>query len=48
MTTAQPEAVAAGMRITFAVAGASILAALGIAVSCLVVTTRRLPPGEPG
>jgi EmrB/QacA subfamily drug resistance transporter len=48
MTTAQPEAVAAGMRITFAVAGASILAALGIAVSCRVVTTRRLPPGEPG
>jgi MFS family permease len=48
MTTVRPEAVAAGMRITFAVAGASVLVALGVAVGCRAMTARRLPPGKAG
>jgi hypothetical protein len=48
MTTVRPEAVAAGMRITFAVAGASVLVALGVAVGCRAMTARRLSPGKAG
>jgi hypothetical protein len=42
ITTGRPEAVAAGMRITFAVAAALILAALAIALGSRAFATRRL------
>jgi MFS family permease len=41
ITTARPEAVAAGMRITFAVAAVLIVAAIAIAVGSLVLTSRK-------
>ena len=43
ITTARPEAVAAGMRITFAVAAVLIVAALAIAVGSSARVTRVLP-----
>ena len=46
ITTAQPAAVATGMRITFAVAGALIVAALAIAVGSRALATRRSLPGD--
>jgi hypothetical protein len=42
ITTAAPAAVAAGMRITFAVAAALIMAALAIVVGGHVLAARRL------
>jgi EmrB/QacA subfamily drug resistance transporter len=42
ITTAHPERLAAGMRITFAVATALIVAALTIAIGSRALTTRRL------
>jgi EmrB/QacA subfamily drug resistance transporter len=44
--TARPDAVAAGMRITFAVAAALIVAALAIAVGSHALTAGRSVPGE--
>jgi len=44
ITTAQPAAVATGMRITFAVAGVLIVAALAIAVASRALAMRR--PGD--
>ena len=46
ITTAPPEAVAAGMRITFAVAGVLIVGALAIATGSRVLATRALLPGD--
>jgi MFS family permease len=43
ITTARPEAVAAGMRITFAVAAVLIVGALAIAVASRALATRRRP-----
>jgi hypothetical protein len=40
ITTARPKAVAAGMRITFAVAAMLIVVALAIAVGSRALTTR--------
>jgi len=45
ITTAQPEAVAAGMRVTFAVAAGLIVAALAIAAAARVLATRHAGPG---
>jgi EmrB/QacA subfamily drug resistance transporter len=45
ITTTEPEAVATGMRITFAVAGVLIVAALAIAVGSRVLASRPSPPG---
>ena len=44
--TAPPEAVAAGMRITFAVAGALILVALAIASASQALSRRILQSGD--
>jgi hypothetical protein len=46
ITTARPEAVAAGMRITFAVALALIAAALAIALGSRAPATRPSLPGD--
>jgi EmrB/QacA subfamily drug resistance transporter len=46
ITTAHPEAVAAGMRITFAVAGVLIAVALVIAVGSRGLTTRPARPAD--
>jgi hypothetical protein len=46
MTSARPEAVAAGMRITFAVAAILIVVALAIAVGSRSLATRPLLPGD--
>jgi EmrB/QacA subfamily drug resistance transporter len=46
ITTAHPEAVAAGMRITFAVAAGLIVVALVIAVASRALATRPSSPGE--
>jgi MFS family permease len=46
ITTARPEAVATGMRITFAVAAVLIVAALAIAVGGRVLAARRSLPGD--
>lgn len=46
VTTAAPEAVAAGMRITFAVAGILIVAALAIAAASRVRSTRPSRPRD--
>jgi hypothetical protein len=46
ITTAHPEAVAAGMRITFAVAAMLIVAALAIAVGSRGLATRPSLPGD--
>jgi hypothetical protein len=46
ITTARPEAIAAGMRITFAVAAMLIVAALAIAVGSRGLATRRSLPGD--
>ncbi len=46
ITTAHPEAVAAGMRMTFAVAAALIVVALVIAVGSRVLAASRLRPGD--
>jgi EmrB/QacA subfamily drug resistance transporter len=43
ITTARPEAVAAGLRITFAVAGSLIVVALAIAVGSRALATRPSP-----
>ena len=43
--TARPEAVAAGMRTTFAVAGALLLVALTIASASQALSRRTLPSG---
>jgi EmrB/QacA subfamily drug resistance transporter len=45
ITTAEPEAVATGMRITFAVAGVLIVGALAIAAGNRAVATRASRPG---
>ncbi|HEY9567162.1 MAG TPA: MFS transporter [Thalassobaculum sp.] len=45
VTTAHPEAVAAGMRATFAVAAALIVAALAIAIGARALATRPSLPG---
>ncbi len=45
ITAAAPEAVATGMRITFAVAGVLIVAALAIAVGSRALAPRPSPPG---
>jgi EmrB/QacA subfamily drug resistance transporter len=44
ITTARPEAVATGMRITFAVAAMLIVTALGVEVGCRGLATRPLLP----
>jgi EmrB/QacA subfamily drug resistance transporter len=46
ITTARPEAVATGMRITFAVAAVLIAVALAIAVASRALATRRSRPGD--
>lgn len=46
ITSAQPEAVATGMRITFIVAAALILVALAIAVGSRALATRHAFPGD--
>jgi MFS family permease len=46
ITTARPEAVAAGMRITFAVAAILIVVALAIAVGSRALATRNSRPGD--
>jgi EmrB/QacA subfamily drug resistance transporter len=46
VTTARPEAVATGMRITFAVAAILIVVALATAVGSRALTTRRSVPGD--
>jgi len=46
VATADPEAVAAGLRITFAVAGALIVVALAIAVASRALATRPSPPED--
>jgi hypothetical protein len=46
VTTARPEAVAGGMRITYAVAAILIVIALGIAVGGRAVATRPSPAGD--
>ncbi|NVO14363.1 MAG: MFS transporter [Rhodoplanes sp.] len=46
ITTAEPEAVAAGMRITFAVAGVLIVVALAIATGSRAAAIRPSPSGE--
>jgi hypothetical protein len=46
ITTARPEAVAAGMRITFAVAAMLIVVALAIAVGSRALATRHSLPRE--
>lgn len=46
ITTAEPEAVATGMRITFAVAGVLIVVALAIAVGNQALATRSSIPGS--
>jgi EmrB/QacA subfamily drug resistance transporter len=46
ITTARPEAVAAGMRITFAVAAILIVVALAIAVGSRALATRPALPGD--
>ena len=46
ITTADPEAVATGMRITFAVAGVLIVGALAIAVGSRALATRPSLPGD--
>jgi MFS family permease len=46
VTTASPEAIAAGMRVTFAVAGALIVLALAIAAGSLVSAARPSRPGD--
>jgi len=44
--TAQPEAVATGMRITFTVAAALIAGAIVITVASRTVIARRVVPGD--
>jgi len=46
ITTAAPESVATGMRITFAIAGVLIIAALVIAVGGRALATRASRPGD--
>jgi MFS family permease len=46
ITTARPEAVANGLRITFAVAGVMIVVAFAIAVGSRALATRPSLPGE--
>jgi predicted MFS family arabinose efflux permease len=46
ITTARPEAVATGMRITFAVAAILIVVALAIAVGSRALATRHSLPGD--
>jgi EmrB/QacA subfamily drug resistance transporter len=46
VTTARPEAVATGMRITFAVAAILIVVALAIAVGSRALATRNSRPGD--
>jgi EmrB/QacA subfamily drug resistance transporter len=46
ITTARPEAVATGMRVTFAVGAILIVGALAIAVGSRALTTRRSFPGS--
>jgi len=46
ITTARPEAVATGMRVTFAVAAILIVGALAIAVGSRALATRRSLPGD--
>jgi len=46
ITTAQPEAVATGMRITFAVGGVLIVVALAIAVGSRALAARPVRPGD--
>jgi hypothetical protein len=46
ITTAPPEAVATGMRITFAVAAILIVVALAIAVGSRALATRPPLPGD--
>ncbi len=46
ITAARPEAVATGMRITFAVAGILIVAALAMAVGSTALATRPSLPGD--
>lgn len=45
ITTASPEAVTAGMRITFAVAGGLVTVALALAIASRAVTKRASLPG---
>lgn len=47
ITTAQPEAIAAGMRITFAVAAAIIVAAIAISIGSRALATRLPAPYPP-
>jgi MFS family permease len=46
MTTAHPEGVATGMRITFAVAAALIVVAAAISIGSRALSTRPSPPGD--
>ena len=46
MTTAHPEAVAAGMQVTFAVAAALVIVALAIAAASLVQSRRAVAPAR--
>ena len=46
IATAHPEAVATGMRVTFAVAGMLIVAALAVAIGSRALTTRLSLPGD--
>jgi hypothetical protein len=46
ITTADPAAVATGMRITFAVAGILIIVALAIAIGSRVLATRPSISGD--
>jgi hypothetical protein len=46
ITTARPEAVATGMRITFAVAAMLIVVALAVAVGSRALATRPSHPGD--
>ena len=46
ITTARPAAVAAGMRVTFAVAAMLIVVALAIAVGSRALATRPSLPGD--
>jgi len=46
ITTARPEAVAAGMRMTFAVAALLIVVALAIAIGGRALVTRPSLPGD--
>jgi hypothetical protein len=48
ITTARPEAVATGMRITFAVGGVLIVVALALAVGSRVLAARPVRPVRPG